>query len=244
MAAHGPASLDHGVELAELQTAHDLLMSRFVMLRPPRSSDGAVVRVFTGEHIKKALGRLQGTYAELAVLVPSEDPLDAWLAKAQEEVQNFRSALPTRSYLSLARRLQGVIFWTASATTASVLTFHLAGWCLCWLGKFLAIAIPMSLIAIAVSFGEARSALDGASDEESARSAEAPLAGILGLPLRRETPWDIICVTAAAAWCFAVPAVFVDVVFKYHASTIAGTLIALMPDSWSRAGCFVIDIGQ
>lgn len=188
MEVHGPAPFDHGVNLAELQPAHDALMNRFVMLRPPRSSDGVVVRVFTAEHIKKALGRLQLAYAELAVLVPSEDPLDAWLAKAQEEVRNFRSALPTRSYLSLARRLQGVVFSIASATTFSVLTFHLAGWCLCWLGGGLAVFAPICLIGVAILFGDARSALDGPSKEDSARSLEAKLAKILGLSLRRETP--------------------------------------------------------
>jgi hypothetical protein len=78
-------------------------------------------------------------------------------------------------------------------------------------------------MAVDWAFLRARSVLAKAGGTASARSLEARIAQVLGLKLRREIPWDVICMAAASAWWFAAPAIFVHLVWRLDAPTILGS---------------------
>jgi hypothetical protein len=109
----------------------------------------------------------------------------------------------------------------------SVLTFHLTGWCLCWLAKALSVVVPALLIGAAFAYRRAQTVLAAAEPGPSPHELEARLARILDLDMRKELPVDLILLGAASAWWFVVPHIFTDISFRFHASTIFGSAIGI-----------------
>lgn len=218
----------HDTVFAQLEPAHEALMHKFVDIRRPPNSESLAVRAFLSAHVKKAVDRLLGAYAELAVLVPSTHPLDDWLGRAQNELRNYRASLPTRSYVSLVQRAQTPLLSIAAGGTLTVFTFHVAGWCVCILARCVAVLVPIVLAYTAAAFLSARSVLADGEDTASAHSLEVGITRILKLPLRREIPWDIVCLALASAWCFAASSIFVDLVWRVPAPVIGGSVFAVI----------------
>ncbi|HMJ03025.1 MAG TPA: hypothetical protein VK506_08780 [Conexibacter sp.] len=194
--------------MARVGPAQHALLTGYVEAR--RQARGKpFTLLFVTAHIKRAVRTLLEAYAERAVLVPEDDPLDEWLETTREELQAYVGQLPDQPLVRLYTSLQTPLLSIGAGALLTTLGLRLSDLCICYLFSALSFAVPCSvLIFIPGAAANASRLLSSAQGGGQAFAHERELAAALELPLRRQLPWEAICCGGSAIWFLSVPSIF------------------------------------
>jgi hypothetical protein len=166
--------------------------------------------LFLDDHVSSVVKRLLAEYAELAMGASDEPEFHDWLVKRLHDLQLFAQTLPRKAVVTVIRNLYKPALWILGGGGAAIVGLKLSNTCLCYMDKVIAAFVPWALIFLVVP------AVRKARERIQSRAAgfELRLAEILGVPPRREFPWDLLAMAAATAWYFASPSLFRNITFS------------------------------